>query len=129
MKEVRDISQIDYGNRVTIKNPADEEFCLNIKKNTNARICVGRAGTGYRTENYLRYLADHAGGGVGSTGLQQGPESVGAWMECRGICAAFHAHLYLRPAVFPHCRLSRTGQYAKHSDASYSDAAHGIHGQ
>ena len=60
MKEVRDISQIDYGNRITIKNPADEEFCLNIKKNTNARICVGRAGTGYRTENYLRYLADHA---------------------------------------------------------------------
>ena len=32
MKEVRDISQIDYGNRITIKNPADEEFCLNIKK-------------------------------------------------------------------------------------------------
>ena len=60
MKEVRDISQIDYGNRITIKNPADEEYCLNIKKNTNARICVGRAGTGYRTENYLRYLADHA---------------------------------------------------------------------
>lgn len=77
----------------------------------------------------LLYLADHAGSGAGSTGLQQGPESVGAWMECRGICAAFHAHLYLRPAVFPHCRLSRTGQYAKHSDASYSDAAHGIHGQ
>ena len=60
MKEVRDISEVDYGKRVTIQNPADEEFCLNIKKNTNARICVGRAGTGYRTENYLRYLADHA---------------------------------------------------------------------
>ena len=43
--------------------------------------------------------------------------------------ALLSMHLYLRPAVFPHCRLSRTGQYAKHSDASYSDAAHGIHGQ
>ena len=64
-----------------------------------------------------------------ATGLQQGPESVGAWMECRGICTAFHDHLYLRTVVFPHCRLSRTGQYAKHSDAAYSDAAHGIHGQ
>ena len=60
MTEVQDISKIDYTKRVTIKNPADEEFCINIKKNTNARICVGRAGTGYRTENYLRYLADHA---------------------------------------------------------------------
>jgi ABC-type multidrug transport system fused ATPase/permease subunit len=54
---------------------------------------------------------------------------VGAWMECRGICTAFHDHLYLRTVVFPHCSLSRAGEYAKHTDASYSDAAHGIHGQ
>ena len=66
---------------------------------------------------------------AGSAGLQQGAESVGAWMECRGICTAFHDHLYLRTVVLPHCSLSRTGEYAEHPDASYSDAAHGIHGQ
>ena len=60
IKEIIDITKIDYSNRITIKNPADKNFCLELKKHTNARICVGRAGTGYRTENYLRYLADHA---------------------------------------------------------------------
>lgn len=60
MREVPDISKIDYEQRVTIKGVEDEKFCLGLKENTNARICVGRAGTGYRTENYLRYLADHA---------------------------------------------------------------------
>lgn len=33
---------------------------MKIKNATNARICVGRAGCGYRTEHYLRYLSDHA---------------------------------------------------------------------
>ena len=46
-----------------------------------------------------------------------------------GICTAFHDHLYLRTVVLPHCSLPRAGEYAKHADASYSDAAHGIHGQ
>ena len=32
-------------------------------------------------------------------------------------------------ALLCHCSLSRTGEYAEHPDASYSDAAHGIHGQ
>ena len=60
MQVVRDISAVDYEKRVTIPDAEDELFCEKLKEHTNARICVGRAGTGYRTENYLRYLADHA---------------------------------------------------------------------
>lgn len=59
-KVIPDISQVDYSKKVTIENPADEKLCLKWMSSTNARICVGRAGTGCRTENYLRYLADHA---------------------------------------------------------------------
>ena len=57
---IPDISKIDYTSRVTIQHPKNMEACKKIKKATNARICVGRAGCGYRTENYLRYLSDHA---------------------------------------------------------------------
>lgn len=57
---VKDISEIDYTSRVTVEEPADLEFCVRIKESTNARVCVGRAGTGLRTETYLRYLSDHA---------------------------------------------------------------------
>lgn len=57
---VQDISAIDFTSRVTIKNPKSLEACIKLKKMTNARICVGRAGTRYRTETLLRFLADHA---------------------------------------------------------------------
>jgi ethanolamine ammonia-lyase small subunit len=61
MKEyIDDVSAVDYTSRVTIENPADLGLCERIKRSTNARICVGRAGTGLRTETYLRYLSDHA---------------------------------------------------------------------
>lgn len=60
LKVIQDISEIDYSTKVTIENPADETQCLKWMQTTNARICVGREGTGYRTMNYLRYLADHA---------------------------------------------------------------------
>lgn len=57
---VRDISAIDYTSRIGVVNPKNEKACIELKESTNARICVGKAGTGYRTETYLRYLADHA---------------------------------------------------------------------
>lgn len=57
---IRDISGIDYTSRVTVQNPLSVESCKKLKKSTNARICVGRAGCRYRTEILLRFLADHA---------------------------------------------------------------------
>ena len=57
---VRDISEIDYTSRVTVEDPLDLPFLEEAKRTTNARICVGKAGTGLRTETMLRYLADHA---------------------------------------------------------------------
>jgi len=56
----RDISSIDYTNRVTIDNPLDMESCVRLKKATNARICIGRAGDRFKTETLLRFSADHA---------------------------------------------------------------------
>jgi ethanolamine ammonia-lyase small subunit len=57
---VRDISAIDYTARVTVEQPLDLPFLEEAKRTTNARICVGKAGTALRTETMLRYLADHA---------------------------------------------------------------------
>jgi ethanolamine ammonia-lyase small subunit len=57
---IRDISQVDYTARVTIDNPKDAESCARLKKTTNARICVGRAGDRFKTETLLRFRADHA---------------------------------------------------------------------
>jgi ethanolamine ammonia-lyase small subunit len=57
---VRDISLIDLTERVTVDNPADYNACVNLKKTTAARICVGKAGTRMKTETYLRFRADHA---------------------------------------------------------------------
>ena len=37
IKEIRDITKIDYSNRITIKNPADKNFCLELKKHTNPK--------------------------------------------------------------------------------------------
>jgi ethanolamine ammonia-lyase small subunit len=57
---IRDISEVDYTARVTIENPKDAESCARLKKTTNARICVGRAGDRFKTETLLRFRADHA---------------------------------------------------------------------
>jgi len=56
----RDISSIDYTSRVTIDNPVNMESCIRLKKTTNARICIGRAGDRFKTETLLRFSADHA---------------------------------------------------------------------
>lgn len=60
IKSIRDISSIDYSDRVTIDNPLDKESCIRLKKTTNARICIGRAGDRFKTETLLRFRADHA---------------------------------------------------------------------
>jgi ethanolamine ammonia-lyase small subunit len=57
---IRDISEIDYTARVTIDHPRDKESCIRLKKTTNARICVGRAGERFKTETLLKFRADHA---------------------------------------------------------------------
>lgn len=57
---IRDISEIDYCERVTINNPRLLEDCIRLKRTTNARICMGRAGSRLKTESLLRFRADHA---------------------------------------------------------------------
>ncbi len=57
---IRDISLINYSDRVTIDDPSNYESCVRLKKSTNARICVGRAGNRFKTETLLRFRADHA---------------------------------------------------------------------
>ncbi|MHC1684812.1 MAG: ethanolamine ammonia-lyase subunit EutC [Clostridiaceae bacterium] len=57
---IRDISEIDYSERVTIYNPRVLEECIRLKRTTNARICMGRAGSRLKTESLLRFRADHA---------------------------------------------------------------------
>lgn len=57
---IRDISEVDLSKRVTVDNPEDMELCIRLKSGTLARICVGRAGSRYKTETLLRFRADHA---------------------------------------------------------------------
>lgn len=57
---IKDISEVDYSERVTIDNPMNLESCIRVKKATNARICMGRAGSRFKTESLLRFRADHA---------------------------------------------------------------------
>lgn len=45
---------------MTVDNALDHNACVNLKKATAARICVGRAGNRMKTETYLRFCADHA---------------------------------------------------------------------
>lgn len=57
---IKDISAVDYSERVTIDNPINLENCIRLKKATNARICMGRAGSRFKTESLLKFRADHA---------------------------------------------------------------------
>ncbi|MCC5465350.1 ethanolamine ammonia-lyase subunit EutC [Pelosinus baikalensis] len=56
---IKDISVVDYYERVTIDNPRDTESCIRLKKTTNARLCLGRAGDRCKTETLLKFRADH----------------------------------------------------------------------
>ncbi|MDS0524832.1 ethanolamine ammonia-lyase subunit EutC [Clostridium sp. SHJSY1] len=57
---LEDISEVDLSDRVTVDNPIDYEWCLNLNKTTPARICRGKSGTRLKTLDYLRFRADHA---------------------------------------------------------------------
>ncbi|BCZ47446.1 ethanolamine ammonia-lyase light chain [Clostridium gelidum] len=57
---LEDISTIDLSNRVSVDDPIDYKGCMILRKSTPARICTGRAGSRYKTSDYLRLMADHA---------------------------------------------------------------------
>ena len=57
---LQDISTIDLSSRVSVEEPADYKGCMILRKSTPARICTGRAGSRYKTSDYLRLRADHA---------------------------------------------------------------------
>ena len=57
---LQDISTIDLSSRVSIDDPIDYKGCMTLRKTTPARICTGRAGSRYKTSDYLRLRADHA---------------------------------------------------------------------
>lgn len=55
-----DISNVDLSTKVSVDNPVDYKGLIILKQSTPARICIGRAGTRYKTSDYLRLRADHA---------------------------------------------------------------------
>ncbi|OOM75391.1 ethanolamine ammonia-lyase subunit EutC [Clostridium sp. BL-8] len=57
---LEDISTIDLNTKVSVDNPIDYNGLMSLKKSTSARICIGRAGSRYKTSDYLRLRADHA---------------------------------------------------------------------
>ncbi|MCH5138981.1 ethanolamine ammonia-lyase subunit EutC [Clostridiaceae bacterium UIB06] len=57
---INDISTVNYSKRVIIDEPRNFEICARLKKTTNARICIGRAGDRFKTEALLKFRADHA---------------------------------------------------------------------
>ena len=58
---IPDVRDDDYTSYICIENAANPEEFLRIKKQTGARIGLGRCGNRYTTKAYLRLLADHAG--------------------------------------------------------------------
>lgn len=57
---IYDISIFDLSKRISIQKPNDYNYCVDLKKSTPARLCVGKVGTRCKTETYLRFRADHA---------------------------------------------------------------------
>lgn len=57
---IRDISSSTLKENVLIDHPQNLEMVNRLKKATNARIGVGRAGDRFRTETLLKFRADHA---------------------------------------------------------------------
>lgn len=58
---IPDIRDEDYTKVLGFDHAANPEEFLRIKALTDARIGIGRCGPRYRTNSYLRILADHAG--------------------------------------------------------------------
>lgn len=57
---IYDISALDLSKRINIQKPNDYNYCVDLKSFTPARLCIGKAGARYKTETYLRSIADHA---------------------------------------------------------------------
>ncbi len=57
---VSDISLPEVKERVLVEHPHSLAMIKRLKKTTNARLGVGRAGDRYKTETLLKFRADHA---------------------------------------------------------------------
>ena len=57
---VSDISLPEVKERVLVEHPHSLAMIKRLKKTTNARLGVGRAGDRYRTETLMKFRADHA---------------------------------------------------------------------
>lgn len=57
---IDDITEVNIREQYLVDNPNDKEGYLRLKKNTPARLGLGRSGTRYKTEPVLRFRADHA---------------------------------------------------------------------
>lgn len=57
---ITDLRAIDQQQELTVKEPANAEGYLAMKKKTTARLGLGRIGTRYTTRSVLRLRADHA---------------------------------------------------------------------
>ncbi len=55
-----DLTQVDLRKTYQVEQPAHADAYLRLKKQTPARLGLGRAGCRYRTESMLRFRADHA---------------------------------------------------------------------
>ena len=55
-----DLGALDLRTAYVVEHPADGAAFLRLKKNTPARLGLGRAGTRYKTLSLLRFRADHA---------------------------------------------------------------------
>lgn len=57
---VRDVSDPALKDKVLVDEPASCEIVERLKKSTNARLGIGRAGDRFKTETLLKFRADHA---------------------------------------------------------------------
>lgn len=55
-----DITEVNIREQFLVEDATDKDGYLRMKKNTPARLGLGRAGTRYKTEPVLRFRADHA---------------------------------------------------------------------
>ena len=55
-----DLTQQDLRTAYLVRNPAHGEEYLRLKRQTPARLGLGRTGARYKTESMLRFRADHA---------------------------------------------------------------------
>lgn len=57
---IYDICALDLSKRINIEKPVNYNYCVDLKNSTPATLCVGKVGTRYKTETYLRFRADQA---------------------------------------------------------------------